>query len=216
MSTEKSHPSFGLLRVSRVSGLTPLVGSQVEHQNFFTIEISEADQYEHHGEERFSSAGKKSIVRLYLSANQFVDMFSSIGIGEGIPCTLAMVGGERRERPEKPKSRIELSSEYGQHSIQESKKEIREDIKSIMEVCSSLPAKKREYIESLLSSLISKHDSNANFYLKRIAEETEKSVSCAKSEIDNYIATSLRSIGIEKAKDFALEKASAPKPELPE
>lgn len=84
------HPAFGVINISRVSGMTHLFGSSFNHHNFISLTISTASEYGRFGVSK-SVMSEEQIVEVSISESQFGQMISSLNMGCGTPCTLEYV-----------------------------------------------------------------------------------------------------------------------------
>ena len=91
----KTHPAYGMLGFSRVSGSPGhLFGSEVKtHGTFIRMTLSS-------GEENYSLSRSwyhgraKCLVEVDLSCSQFAEMITGMNIGFGVPCTIRHLNGE--------------------------------------------------------------------------------------------------------------------------
>jgi hypothetical protein len=189
------HPSFGLIGISRCTGNTALVGSEIKHTHYFHLCIKEAEKSESFGKIDFF--GRKSLIDIYLSPNQFLDIMTQLNVGDGTPCTLSYVDGIRREPPSVEQPRIEKAAEYGKKEVLESIQKNNGLLQEIMTILEKVPNKTKAQVEQILQTIIDNQNSNANFYIQRIVDATEKSIQVAKTEIDSYVGGVVRQLGID-------------------
>lgn len=93
-STRTSHPAFGQISASRVSGHNVLYGSDFVHHNYIAISISESELMRSHSNEWYF-AGRK-LIEVSLSEAQWSSFISAMNVGSGTPCTLERVAGEAK------------------------------------------------------------------------------------------------------------------------
>ena len=202
MEKSTKHPSFGVIEISRVSGHANLVGSEVTHQHFFSLRIKEAECVESYGERNFHSS-VHPLIEIYLTPNQFVDMITNVSTS-GTPCTLRLVNDKRRENPPKINSRIEFAANAGQEVIEKNDTKNQELVNQIMTEVSGLSEKRKQVISKLLENITSNVRLNNSFYMERIAEATEKSISIAKTEVESFVASTVRALGLKSLKALGL------------
>jgi hypothetical protein len=203
MEKSTKHPSFGVVEVSRLQGHATLVGSEVTHQHFFLIKIKEAECVENYGERTFYSRNN-SLVEIFLTPNQFVDMITNVGMACGTPCTIRWANGERREDPPKINSRIDCAANAGKEVIEKNDAKNKELVNQIMTEVSGLSEKKKQAISKLLENITSNVRNNNSFYMERITEATEKSISIAKTEVESFVASTVRALGLKSLKTLGL------------
>lgn len=194
------HPAYGLVQINRVSGYEYLVGSEVAHQDYFELRIREAERIEEDGGWRFF--GKRKLIEIKLTANQMIDLFTQMNIGEGIPCTIGEVDNVARPRVSREKSRIELMSEHGMEKVEERVRESKDVLEKVLELCSTLPQKKKDAIKSIMTVFINNTHLNAGWYINRISEATEQAISIAKTEVESHVAATVRALGLKSLREL--------------
>lgn len=97
---KREHPSYGVIRVTNVTGHHNLFGSRIETGHAIRMEIAQAHANIRHGEESYDGADAPFLT-VEMSELQWARMISSIGHFSGSPCTIRrregkMVPGETR------------------------------------------------------------------------------------------------------------------------
>jgi len=88
----EKHPSYAAIKLSKSSGHAALFGSPFKHQHYITLSICRATLARSYGNSgHFASAYE--LVEVNLSEAQWARFVSSVGDGNGVPCTLARVAG---------------------------------------------------------------------------------------------------------------------------
>jgi len=90
-----NHPAFGMIRFGRTNGSQTLFGSEVDNAGYISIEVKGGSEYWHLHEKHYSSSGKPTIIRLAISYAQFAEAITNQNCGDGVPCTLEYINGER-------------------------------------------------------------------------------------------------------------------------
>ena len=88
----ETHPAYGMIGASRVSGHAVLFGSDFTHQHFVTLRISEAEMHRDLSRD-WPHAGRQ-LIEVSMSEAQWAAFVSSLNMGDGVQCTLERVGGE--------------------------------------------------------------------------------------------------------------------------
>jgi len=88
VSTEYSHPSFGLIKRSQVTGTANLFGTNVKDSGFIEIEIAQALLQHHLNRDWYQERGNVLVLRM--SKMQWANFLSTAN-GSGTPCTLTQV-----------------------------------------------------------------------------------------------------------------------------
>ena len=94
------HESFGTIKAHRIVGHSGFMyGSDVKLDSFIQIEITKNSSVEYDrvlGRRTYSSNKKKdSVVAIKMTPAQFAEFITTLNIGNGTPCTIEEIGGER-------------------------------------------------------------------------------------------------------------------------
>lgn len=82
-----THPAFGLIGFSRVSGgENTLFGSSIKHNDRIIMRLKHAKQDRHLHDDWYH--GRGLITEVEMSYSQFAECISSLNVGEGVPCTI--------------------------------------------------------------------------------------------------------------------------------
>lgn len=178
------HPSWALIRASRVSGGTNLFGSDYKHHTYMTLSIQRAERI---GTGASSmTMGKNEYLEIAMTEAQFARLIASAGVGTGIPCTLKRHNGELIEEPEDIDTLTEV------------KKNVECRLTDVMQAQLKMAIKLKEWKEDKhrptlkeLNSLYQQmHLTAANFeinmghYADCFGDYLEKMVESSKTEID--------------------------------
>jgi hypothetical protein len=86
-----SHPAYGMLSLSRMhGGSTVLTGSEFTHHSVITLQICHGEVHRDLSSDRFQATDR--IVEVMMSEAQWSTFVSSMGVGDGVPCTLSRIG----------------------------------------------------------------------------------------------------------------------------
>jgi hypothetical protein len=91
--TAYTHPAFGQISASRVTGSTTLFGSDFLHQHYVTIKVNRAEL--NRDLSRDWHFQREEIVEVALSEAQWATFVSSMNVGAGSQCTIQRVQGEQ-------------------------------------------------------------------------------------------------------------------------
>lgn len=82
------HPAFGVIRVSNChGGSQSLLGSDLTHSDYITLEIAPAELHRSYGENRVFGQ-RKPIIKVAMTHSSFLNITQSIGNTQGVPVTL--------------------------------------------------------------------------------------------------------------------------------
>lgn len=198
------HPAFATISASRISGQANLFGSNVGHNGFVQIELSEGHLYREAHEDRIY--GGKSLARVWMSEAQWVAFISRMNIGSGTPCTLVHApSGLLDFKPmlppqaspaEKLDSHVERIDEELRARVDNGEDEVRK-------LCEGLPAKKRDAILRAVGLMTQHLKANHDFAKKMLTEHKETLVTEAKVEINAMVNGICTQLGVESLQQLA-------------
>lgn len=203
--TEEHHPSYGLVQISRVSGGGQnFFGTQIKPQHWLELRIQSGQKIiTAGGEERFSPTygRREHFIEVKMSANQFAELITTMNIGEGVPCTLKYIGGEKVEEcPEQTqpidnavRTTIKKSEEFGKRSS----KEI-EDVCEILNSGKAINKNERARIIDLLKFERNSIHRDIIFYKNQICEVGDKLKTEFKTEIDAHLTGIATKLGFDE------------------
>ncbi len=198
----KEHPSFGMIGVSRRSanGVTPLFGSNIQHQHTFTITIKRAENNRHLNTDWFH--GKEQLMEIEMSGAQFLEMMTSFNMGDGIPCTIRQFNHINYPDPpyENPLDTFQKEFDVTMKNLGKECASIVEDCIKLLKEKPSIGKADRDFIMNGISKLMQEVTSNIPFVNQQFSKSVEKTVSQAKNEIETFLTHRMVSLGIDAAK----------------
>ena len=177
-----THPAFATCAIVRTSGQARLFNSEFRHQHYITLKINRAEQHRHLSRNWIHSGMTE--IEVSFSEAQFATMITSMGVGEGTPCTLermagesvpAIVGGES--------SKQQHVNEMTEH-MAEVHNRIAE-LESIVEEA-KMTNKLRALLVSAISSIATAAGANLKFVADSFTSHMEQVTEEAKIEITGY------------------------------
>lgn len=182
-STESTHPAFGQLQLTRVSGNTELYGSEFKHQHVIGITLTRSKQVRNLSNDWFFP--QEELFKLYMSEAQFASFITGMGLGSGSPCTIARIPGEtvpQIERPPAPKSVFEREF---QESIQTALSGLQDALKELDGLkCSD---KSKHALRTKLLYSVAGLANRSKFIADQFGEHMETVVEKAKAEITGFV-----------------------------
>lgn len=195
----ETHPAYGQVQVSRVSGHTSLFGSPFKHQHYMTLSIGRSSRQRSHGRDWNFGGIHGELIEIALSEAQWAHMVSSVGMGGGVPCTLQYVGGQRQDDcPEQ--AEIERFHDDIEKDAQHAMKFMAvamEKMKALIDDKAPSKEKRKEVLEAL-STAQRKMSDSAPFMVKQLTEHMDKVVLAAKTEVESYVHATIVESGIQK------------------
>lgn len=199
------HPSYGVIKFSRISGFTELFHSATKHQHFVSLRIKRAILSDHSGYERVY--GREELIEVYMTESQFARAISSLNSANAVPCTIQHILRERVEQPEgedKRKSHVDM--------IQE---KLDGKLRAMSELGDQIAAWRREKKRPTLAELeelgkqihrIAGHfESDMPFYAQIFEEHMETVLNDAKTEIEAHMMATAGRLGIQGESPEMLE-----------
>lgn len=199
---ERKHPSYGFVRISRVTGGTGerrLFGSPLAH-HYGTICLSIGRATWTHGlhHDRYAGSSLRGDhIEIEMSAAQFADMITNLNLGEGTPCTVRYIGNERVPDPPPYSTEAEHIRDNFEKSLGTYKTKVRAYRTRIEEITSKLSLKARDEIRIALDVIEDQLSSNVPFVVKKFQEATTKIATAAKAEVTAFVSHAIRSAGLD-------------------
>ena len=203
--TEKviKHPSFGKIGLSRRSanGVSPLFGSNIQHQHTITLTIHSAELDRKLNNDWVHSTGQ--LIEIELSGSQYAEMISSFNMSDGIPCTIRSFNGEHYPDPpyDSPVDIFQREFSAKMKNLGKECESIVEDAVKMLKEKPSIGKSDREFLMGAIKKLIQEVSANVPFVSQQFIESMEKTVSQAKNEIETFVTNKITSLGIEAMKE---------------
>lgn len=199
MEREKyTHPSYGQIRFSRVSGKNRFYGSELEQQNYISLEIHGSEIERDLSKEWYYN--RKLITRLRLSSNQFAELITSMNIGSGVPCTLEFYNETKTDALPDLDNRKEFLHRKFQDRMDEFSTTLKENQERAKELTKKKTLSKADQHELLLliEKLTQEVSSNIPFFAKCFQENMDEIVQEAKTEIESAVQHKITTLGLEE------------------
>jgi len=197
---EREHPSYGLIRISRVSGgsgALRLFGSPLA-RHYGTIRLTIGSAKWIHGlhHDRYHG-GLQGHVEVEMSAAQFADMITSLNVGAGTPCTIRYLAGARIQDPPEHATEAEHIRDNFEGALDKYKAKARAYRKKIEELTNKLSAKARDEVRIALDVIEDQLGANVPFVVKQFQEATTKIATAAKAEVEAFVSHAIRAAGLD-------------------
>lgn len=197
-----THPSYGVIKISRVSGETTLFDSDFQHQHFISLSVCKAAKYDdgHHSmiHEDHGDDGR-SIVEVYMSEAQFARAITSMNMGSGSPCTLNRVHNKSVPLPEAEQAK-ERHIDGVNEKLSGAMNKQREIVGLLERWRSDKHRPTLKEMDELIMDLGCATDnfkSNMEYYGRCFEEHMEKVVLDAKTEIETHILATTERLGVQ-------------------
>jgi len=203
MKEYKKNPAFGTVSVHRVQGSTRLFGSTVDHNHFISLKVHTAVQKRQLHRDQVHS--DREIVEVWMSSVQFSEMLSSVGMGDGVPCTLMRyldpeTGAPVRVRPEHipENNRVDKVLQEFTETATRISSDLRDTVSKLAEILDGGPVKKTELrdVEHDLKMAEQRLRADLPFILQSFNEKAAETIRDAKGEIEAFVANKIESTGL--------------------
>ena len=194
-----SHPSFGMLRFSRVNGRSPyFFGSELPQDHFVTMEVLPGE-VEKELTRDWYYAKNRPIISVRMTSNQFAEVITSLNIGSGVPVTIEYKDGVKVEQME---NKPETSKEFTHRKFQDRMKEFAQTLNGYKKTSEEIIKKKtlskedQSKLNNIISHAIQEISSNIPFFLECFQENMDKVVLEAKTEVESAILHKITTLGL--------------------
>ena len=198
LEESKTHESYGMVRIGRISGGDGrFFGSHIRCNNYITIEVSEAEIKNDLGRDWFFPKKKKISVKL--TPTQFSELITTTN-GSGVPCTVEEFNGKRLQPiPEDDKTEAYKAVEYFKERMSKFDDEIQKFDIELEEILEKKTINKddRKKLKDQLSRMHQEVAGNIPFYMEQFNDSANKIVSQAKSEVDAFTTHIIKKAGLE-------------------
>lgn len=204
----ETHPSFGLVSISRTSGQRRLFDSPFTSQHFITLSVSRADRSRNdlHGNLIMPT---EELIEISMSEVQFAAMISSLNAGLGTPCTLSRLDGKIIKEPEADQTKQTFAHEAREHFTDLAA--MAAELEKLTNMSpKDVKAEQRERMRFLALKMHQSLTGNMDFFHERFQETMDKVVSAAKGEIQAHVMNVVHKTGLTAIK--AMEIGFGEKP----
>jgi hypothetical protein len=199
--TKTTHPAFAMIGASRVSGSTPLFGSDFIHHNYIRVRIANASLNRNTSHDWYH-AESTPYIEVSLSEAQWATFVSSMNVGDGVPCTLNSLNGSDVPSIPNPKQRKDQSVSEVKECIENALA----SVSTLREKIQAMTASKKQK-DSLLDEVYHVEMNirqNAPCMMECFDEHMEKTIEKAKIEVNAYATSHLMQLGLESVQQQKL------------
>lgn len=189
----ETHPAFGIIGASRVSGRAVLFGSDFEHQHFLIIRISRAVL--HRGLSNDWHHAREELIEVALSEAQWATFVSTLNVGDGVPCTLDAVAGEQMPGIQAPTARHEQFKQEANEAIIECTAAMKDALDLLAEMGGGEKSKTGKVAERVRWAQRSLTDA-LPWVAQQFGEHMEAVTEKAKVEISAYMHATIARAGL--------------------
>lgn len=193
----ETHPSYGSIAVTRGHGHAVLYGSDFHHQHFVTVSIRGSELHRSLSNDWHHSTNE--IIEVMMSEAQWAAFVASVGVGDGVCCTIRHINLKLVPQLENPPNR---------------RSQFKDEVKGRLEMTvKAISALERRINDAKLSQTTRKELlgemetvrrnvlDNVDFVAKQFDEHMEATVERAKTEISTFIQGFLARVGLKGIKN---------------
>jgi len=207
---KETHESFGLVSFARVSCSKPvnLFGSSIKHHNTVRLTITRAEKHRNLARDWYY--GREELIEVEMSQSQFAEAITSLNMGSGIPCTIQHINCERIEKCPEVNVRQVHSDEFKKRMEEHSAdaKQTLAEIEELLESKKNLGKATKQHLYDKVQSLAKFATDSVTFYEQQFQEQTDKTVSEAKGEVEAFVHNRVASAGIKALNDMPIVDVS--------
>ncbi len=201
--TKYTHPTYGMIRVSRLVGdfKDSLFGTEVDHSSAMEITIGGCELTQHLGCNWYYMKETKTKVRM--SATQYAEMISNPNT-EGVPCTITEVKGEGRFKYQPHNTQIEYALEKVNNLADDmlsKTKDAQAQALAILQQKGAMKKADKELLASLINSMTRELHDGLPFYTDQIKKHGERMVMEAKTDAEAMVTAVQTKLGSEVLKN---------------
>ena len=194
--------NIGVIQLSRITGIDmELVGSNVPNNTLIQLTISQGSaSKDAFSSERFHA--EKSLIQVELTPMQYSELITSIGMGEGVPCTVSNLNGNRVEQEYKSIT----PQKYYAHRVKTELRDLNkafkknfQEAKDLLEGSKALNKKDRADILAAYHELERSLTDKLPFIQNLFVEEMEGVVSEANQQFKSNVMATIDDLGKEQA-----------------
>jgi hypothetical protein len=207
--TERSHPAFGNISISRVqsSAGKRFFGSSIKHNNYICLRIDQGIEVESYGIKKFRQVSRKGLIEVNLTQSQWASMVSSIGLGEGTPCTLEYYRDGDVISPGsigEPESSNAHLRRILAESVSSQIETLQNKIKELEESLSNTKLNRKELQKQVtsLKHIINNTPENFAFATEVMEEVMEEIIENGKTELSSHAQNIALKVGLREISDL--------------
>lgn len=211
----ETHASFGLIQASRTSGQVRLFGSAIpSHQHFISLSIARAKRIRTGlGVVHYARTGE--VLKVSLSELQWAELITSLGSGDGVPCTI-----ERDHNGAVPA--VIEDAHGGETALQHAILTMREHVRRTRERVEPSIAELKELIEhhmpgkknaavavGILRRVLADISGDAEHFLHVVQAETDRVVQAGQADLRGRASAYFVELGMAARKAHAAAEGAA-------
>lgn len=204
----ESHPAFGSVSLSNISGHKVLFGSELPHDSFLRIKVCSSERIYGKDKDRYYP-NIKPYIEFDLTKTQFAEFLSSGNRHAGIPCTLNRFNGTSvpEIKREEESSNLGRLIKFKLEEFKNNEEKFNEPIDEIKTILNkkTIGKKDKEKIENKLNIIHYKLMDELDWAFTLLTEVSEETLDKVKSEFESYVEKRIFETGLDLLKEKQLE-----------
>jgi ElaB/YqjD/DUF883 family membrane-anchored ribosome-binding protein len=196
-----THPSYGMVRVSRCNGDVNCFGSEIKNSSYMTLQISQAEVTQDLGKNWYHS--DKKVCEVRMTPVQYAELISNPNT-QGVPCTLEYTQELGRIEYNPISSVTKYSEDRIFEEVERLKKEmgnLSKEISSVLDQKGTLKKADKDSVKGKVSQLVQTFNSDLPFYEEQLTKAVDRQKLEAKAEMESYLSNIITRTGLEVLKD---------------
>ena len=197
--TTDNHPSYGMVQINRTqSPNSNLFGSPLVHSQVFSLVIREGERVvSDRGDSNFYAKGQPKI-SIRLSPAHLMEMFTSMNVNSGVPCTIIRENGSRIEDCPPQVSEADVLIEGMHLGVEDDVNEIHslaDDVEEVLSKKGALNKKNKETVRRLFKRAV-RIVADVTYTATMVEEAKDKMMASAKVEAEAIMSSVIRRAGL--------------------
>ncbi len=197
----ETHPSYGLIGFSRRNGgKRNLFGSSIKHNQSITLTIKTAEHRRDLNRDWYH--GRKELIEVEMSIDQYSQLLTSMNIADGIPCTIRSREYVRVENPPFT-SKVDTFNKEFKNRMHNLGVDIDKNTRVALDILDNKKSFTKEdikLIKQALAGYTTEIRSNIPFVVEQFSEAMDKTVTAAKAEIEAFKQQQITQLGLGELK----------------
>lgn len=203
--TVETHPAYGMIGISRVTGHRKLFGSALAaHEGWISLTIRPCRRNHHLHQDWYH--GDEPLIEINMSQAQFAEFITTPNTGFGVPCTINRLNNKDvpgiSEEAQTEAETITNNFADDQAKIVETLKKDVADAYAILGKKGAINKAERKALRTILDHILMEVECNRPFVIEQFQRAALKVVAAGKAEIESFTTGALLKLGLTKLSEL--------------